>query len=200
MRCSKCFYVSKYADFGGGNVSSEASDQEKHSEKPSGYRRLKSLTSLELRRKGQDPKLDSLGATISIHALNEFVGRDQVMRARTPSSRSLCSLVFQSDTEDVAEDQEVDTQDDESEEEFHSSEDVWVNGIRLTREEAEEASLMAGPIEPGHYWYDAIAGFWGVIGGPCMGIIPVSISISFNFPPLYLRLHFRPESLNLWLL
>ncbi|KAF2315228.1 hypothetical protein GH714_038504 [Hevea brasiliensis] len=44
----------------------------------------------------------------------------------------------------------------------------------------KKAEKLAGPIHPGQYWYDFRAGFWGVIGGPCLGIIPRFIE-EFNY-------------------
>ncbi|KAE8682367.1 Detected protein of unknown function [Hibiscus syriacus] len=42
-------------------------------------------------------------------------------------------------------------------------------------------SAKFGAIRPGHYWYDFRAGFWGVLGGPCLGIIHPCIE-EFNYP------------------
>eukprot|EP00897_Mesotaenium_endlicherianum_P010496 jgi/Mesen1/9475/ME000063S08926 len=49
---------------------------------------------------------------------------------------------------------------------------VTVNGKAISDRLLERAEKRAGPIYPGDYWYDMGAGFWGVMGGPCMGIIP----------------------------
>ncbi|GAB4861626.1 hypothetical protein Ancab_036877 [Ancistrocladus abbreviatus] len=46
-----------------------------------------------------------------------------------------------------------------------------------------QAEKLAGPIYPGQYWYDFRAGFWGAMGGPCLGIIPPFIE-EFNYPML----------------
>ncbi|KAK8494651.1 hypothetical protein V6N13_032177 [Hibiscus sabdariffa] len=48
---------------------------------------------------------------------------------------------------------------------------VSVNGHPLPERVVKKAEKMAGPIRPGNYWYDFRAGFWGVLGGPCLGII-----------------------------
>ncbi|CAI5484657.1 unnamed protein product [Closterium sp. Yama58-4] len=40
----------------------------------------------------------------------------------------------------------------------------------------------AGPIHPGNYWYDDVAGFWGEMGGPCLGIIPPGIDFGVVMP------------------
>ncbi|KAL3517265.1 hypothetical protein ACH5RR_024167 [Cinchona calisaya] len=58
---------------------------------------------------------------------------------------------------------------------------VTVNGSLILDRLIKKAEKVAGPIHPGHYWYDFRAGFWGVIGGPCLGIIPPYIE-EFNFP------------------
>lgn len=56
---------------------------------------------------------------------------------------------------------------------------VTVNGKPLSDRVVKKAEKLAGPIQPGNYWYDFRAGFWGVIGGPCLGIIPPFIE-EFN--------------------
>ncbi|CAJ2631342.1 protein ENHANCED DISEASE RESISTANCE 4-like [Trifolium pratense] len=58
---------------------------------------------------------------------------------------------------------------------------VTVNGKPLSDRMVKKAEKHAGPIQPGNYWYDFRAGFWGVIGGPCLGIIPPLIE-EFNHP------------------
>ncbi|KAJ8900622.1 hypothetical protein K2173_025399 [Erythroxylum novogranatense] len=58
---------------------------------------------------------------------------------------------------------------------------VSVNGHPIPDRVVKKAEKLAGPIHPGNYWYDYKAGFWGVIGGPCLGIIPPSIE-EFNYP------------------
>ncbi|KAF7826157.1 protein ENHANCED DISEASE RESISTANCE 4 [Senna tora] len=61
------------------------------------------------------------------------------------------------------------------------SSNVTVNGRPLADRVLKKAEKLAGPIQPGSYWYDFRAGFWGVMGGPCLGIIPPSIE-EFNYP------------------
>ncbi|KMT20348.1 hypothetical protein BVRB_1g003470 [Beta vulgaris subsp. vulgaris] len=56
---------------------------------------------------------------------------------------------------------------------------VTVNGHLIPDKLVKKAEKMAGPIYPGQYWYDYRAGFWGVMGGPCLGIIPPFIE-EFN--------------------
>ncbi|KAL5061268.1 hypothetical protein RYX36_032872 [Vicia faba] len=58
---------------------------------------------------------------------------------------------------------------------------VTVNGKPLSDRVVKKAEKLAGPIQPGNYWYDIRAGFWGIIGGPCLGIIPPFIE-EFNHP------------------
>ncbi|KAI5647152.1 hypothetical protein M9H77_33157 [Catharanthus roseus] len=58
---------------------------------------------------------------------------------------------------------------------------VTVNGNLIPGRLIEKAEKLAGPIHPGNYWYDFRAGFWGVMGGPCLGIIPPFIE-EFNYP------------------
>ncbi|KAF3628614.1 hypothetical protein T459_21960 [Capsicum annuum] len=58
---------------------------------------------------------------------------------------------------------------------------ITVNGHLIPDRLIRKAEKRAGPIRPGHYWYDFRAGFWGVIGGPCLGIIPPFVE-EFNYP------------------
>ncbi|XP_028794763.1 protein ENHANCED DISEASE RESISTANCE 4 [Neltuma alba] len=62
-----------------------------------------------------------------------------------------------------------------------SSSNVTVNGHPIPDRVIKKAEKLAGPIQPGNYWYDIHAGFWGVMGGPCLGIIMPSIE-EFNYP------------------
>ncbi|KAL9253504.1 Extra-large guanine nucleotide-binding protein 1-like protein [Drosera capensis] len=59
--------------------------------------------------------------------------------------------------------------------------EVYVNGKLIPPRELRRAQKQAGPIAPGCYWYDSKAGFWGVIGSHCLGIIPPFIQ-EFSFP------------------
>ncbi|XP_074325708.1 uncharacterized protein LOC141663786 isoform X2 [Apium graveolens] len=58
---------------------------------------------------------------------------------------------------------------------------VAVNGHPIPDRLVKKAEKVAGPIQPGQYWYDSRAGFWGLIGGPCLGIIPPNIE-EFGYP------------------
>ncbi|KAK9051408.1 hypothetical protein SSX86_028035 [Deinandra increscens subsp. villosa] len=58
---------------------------------------------------------------------------------------------------------------------------VMVNGHPIPDRLVKKAEKLAGPIQPGDYWYDPRAGFWGMMGGPCRGIIPPFIE-EFNHP------------------
>ncbi|WOG90529.1 hypothetical protein DCAR_0209773 [Daucus carota subsp. sativus] len=58
---------------------------------------------------------------------------------------------------------------------------VAVNGHPIPNQLVKKAEKVAGPIQPGQYWYDSRAGFWGLIGGPCLGIIPPNIE-EFSYP------------------
>ncbi|XP_004516395.1 uncharacterized protein [Cicer arietinum] len=58
---------------------------------------------------------------------------------------------------------------------------VTVNGQPLSDRIVKKAEKIAGPIQPGNYWYDSRAGFWGTMGGPCLGVIPPFIE-EFNYP------------------
>eukprot|EP00850_Spirogloea_muscicola_P002461 SM000009S23590 [mRNA] locus=s9:935073:938600:- [translate_table: standard] len=56
---------------------------------------------------------------------------------------------------------------------------VVVNGLHVTDAAVAAAETKAGPIQTGSYWYDKRAGFWGMQGGPTMGVIPAHID-GFN--------------------
>ncbi|KAG8075633.1 hypothetical protein GUJ93_ZPchr0006g44151 [Zizania palustris] len=58
---------------------------------------------------------------------------------------------------------------------------VVVNGFPISDRAIKKAEKLAGAICPGDYWYDYRAGFWGVTGRPCLGMIPPYIP-EFNFP------------------
>ncbi|KAK1269060.1 hypothetical protein QJS04_geneDACA008151 [Acorus gramineus] len=58
---------------------------------------------------------------------------------------------------------------------------VTINGRHLPERLIKKAEKQAGPIDPGDYWYDYRAGFWGVVGHQCLGIIPPFIE-EFNHP------------------
>ncbi|XP_074263384.1 uncharacterized protein LOC141586152 [Silene latifolia] len=58
---------------------------------------------------------------------------------------------------------------------------VVVNGHLIPDRLIKKAEKLAGPVYSGQYWYDYRAGFWGAIGGPCLGIIPPLIE-EFNYP------------------
>ncbi|GMJ03869.1 hypothetical protein like AT2G46380 [Hibiscus trionum] len=58
---------------------------------------------------------------------------------------------------------------------------VFVNGQPISDYVVKKAEKQAGPVHPGNYWYDSRAGFWGVMGQPCSGIIPPFIK-EFDYP------------------
>lgn len=58
---------------------------------------------------------------------------------------------------------------------------VVVNGHALSSAAIKQAEERAGKLRPGSYWYDCKAGFWGVEGGPCLGILPPYIE-ELNYP------------------
>lgn len=58
---------------------------------------------------------------------------------------------------------------------------VTVNGHPIPDRLVKKAEKLAGPVQPGDYWYDPRAGFWGMMGSPCRGIIPPFIE-EFNYP------------------
>ncbi|KAL0393649.1 UNVERIFIED_CONTAM: protein ENHANCED DISEASE RESISTANCE 4 [Sesamum latifolium] len=58
---------------------------------------------------------------------------------------------------------------------------VFVNGHLIPDHLFQKAEKLAGPVQPGEYWYDIQAGFWGVMGHPCLGIVMPNIE-EFNYP------------------
>ncbi|KAA8520931.1 hypothetical protein F0562_011604 [Nyssa sinensis] len=58
---------------------------------------------------------------------------------------------------------------------------VFVNRQPIPDNVVKKAEKLAGPIQPGEYWYDFRGGFWGVMGQPCLGIIPPFIE-EFHYP------------------
>uniref|UniRef100_A0A0A9FL04 Uncharacterized protein n=1 Tax=Arundo donax TaxID=35708 RepID=A0A0A9FL04_ARUDO len=58
---------------------------------------------------------------------------------------------------------------------------VFINGYPISDRAVRKAEKIAGPIYPGEYWYDYRAGFWGVMGQSCLGMIPPYIP-EFNYP------------------
>ncbi|KAL1191593.1 Extra-large guanine nucleotide-binding protein 1 [Cardamine amara subsp. amara] len=59
--------------------------------------------------------------------------------------------------------------------------DVAVNGHPVAERLVKMAEKQAGPIRPGNYWYDYRAGFWGIMGSHCLGILPPFIE-ELNYP------------------
>ncbi|CAI5484002.1 unnamed protein product [Closterium sp. Yama58-4] len=59
---------------------------------------------------------------------------------------------------------------------------VVVNGEPISDDHVAAAEERAGPIQSGNYWYDQVAGFWGQMGGPCLGMIPPGIELGPALP------------------
>ncbi|GJP30979.1 hypothetical protein CLOM_g7538 [Closterium sp. NIES-68] len=59
---------------------------------------------------------------------------------------------------------------------------VVVNGVPLADQRVFVAEQRIGKIEPGNYWYDSRAGFWGPVGGASFGIIPAFMRELGNAP------------------
>ncbi|XP_073130241.1 uncharacterized protein [Henckelia pumila] len=73
-----------------------------------------------------------------------------------------------------------DTSDYDQSLDFNESK-VFVNNHFIPNRDVQKAEKLAGPIQPGEYWYDIRAGFWGVMGRPCLGIVMPNIE-EFNYP------------------
>lgn len=58
---------------------------------------------------------------------------------------------------------------------------VYINGHPISERALRKSEKKVGPVGPGSYWYDYRAGFWGVFGQECRGIIPPFIK-EFNYP------------------
>ncbi|ONM40384.1 Extra-large G-protein-like [Zea mays] len=58
---------------------------------------------------------------------------------------------------------------------------VSINGHPISERALKKAEKKAGPVDPGSYWYDYRAGFWGVMGRECIGIVQPFIR-EFNYP------------------
>ncbi|XP_047327954.1 uncharacterized protein LOC124931516 [Impatiens glandulifera] len=81
------------------------------------------------------------------------------------------SFVGYSNASDTGFDKRIQTDLSSSSQSVEVKPNVFVNGHPLADHIVKKAEKMAGPIQPGNYWYDFQAGFWGVIGHPCLGII-----------------------------
>ncbi|KAH9617149.1 hypothetical protein KSS87_017656 [Heliosperma pusillum] len=91
-----------------------------------------------------------------------------------PSSRS-------QDSEGIAKNSSIDTSKEPSILGSPRKAEVYVNGQGISQRAVKKAEKLAGKIHPGQYWYDPKAGFWGVMGHRCLGIIPPSIK-EFSVP------------------
>ncbi|CAH8269413.1 unnamed protein product [Arabidopsis lyrata] len=92
---------------------------------------------------------------------NSGVSKDQQQRAKKSGFASIVKKSFKDLTKSI--------QNDEG-----NKSKVSINGHPLTERLLRKAEKQAGVIQPGNYWYDYRAGFWGVMGGPGLGILPVN--------------------------
>jgi len=63
-----------------------------------------------------------------------------------------------------------------------AQDNVRVNGEIVTQAEfvtefARYGILLPGPVPDGDYWYDAMSGLWGLVGGPTMGQMPPRLNL-----------------------
>ncbi|ANM64305.1 putative zinc-ribbon domain plant [Arabidopsis thaliana x Arabidopsis arenosa] len=99
---------------------------------------------------------------------NSGVSKDQQQRAKKSGFASIVKKSFKDLTKSI--------QNDEG-----NKSNVSINGHPLTERLLRKAEKQAGVIQPGNYWYDYRAGFWGVMGGPGLGILPPFIE-ELNYP------------------
>src|SRR5687767_4430954 len=53
---------------------------------------------------------------------------------------------------------------------YHNTQDIWVNGARMTRNQVRTLEQHAcASIPSGRYWLDRNTGVWGYEGGPARG-------------------------------
>ncbi|CAI5490128.1 unnamed protein product [Closterium sp. Naga37s-1] len=60
---------------------------------------------------------------------------------------------------------------------------VYMNGQPVPDKLVFLAERRIGTIEPGSYWYDCRAGFWGPVGGPAFGVTPAFMR-EFGMQPM----------------
>ncbi|CAL9245501.1 unnamed protein product [Arabidopsis halleri] len=99
---------------------------------------------------------------------NSGVSKDQQQRAKKSGFASIVKKSFKDLTKSI--------QNDEG-----NKSNVSINGHPFTERLLRKAEKQAGVIQPGNYWYDYRAGFWGVMGGPGLGILPPFIE-ELNYP------------------
>ncbi|EOA23509.1 hypothetical protein CARUB_v10016701mg [Capsella rubella] len=99
---------------------------------------------------------------------NSGASKDQQQRAKKIGFASIVKKSFKDLTKSI--------QNDEG-----NKSNVSINGHLLTERLLRKAEKQAGAIQPGNYWYDYRAGFWGVMGGPGLGILPPFIE-ELNYP------------------
>jgi hypothetical protein len=61
---------------------------------------------------------------------------------------------------------------------------VTINRVPLDRTSLQRLSGAVYPnaIMPGDYWYDATCGAWGMMGGPCLGVMVPGLAIGGSLP------------------
>ncbi|KAG0300293.1 hypothetical protein BGZ97_003303 [Linnemannia gamsii] len=61
---------------------------------------------------------------------------------------------------------------------------VVINRVLLDQASLQRlrAAIYPSPITPGNYWYDSISGAWGLMGGPCVGIMQAGLVLGGPLP------------------
>ncbi|KAL1216603.1 Protein ENHANCED DISEASE RESISTANCE 4 [Cardamine amara subsp. amara] len=99
---------------------------------------------------------------------NSGISKEQHQRSKKSGFASIVKKSFKDLTKSI--------QNDEG-----NKSNVSINGHPLTERLVRKAEKQAGAIQPGNYWYDYRAGFWGVMGGPGLGMLPPFIE-ELNYP------------------
>ncbi|KAG0009683.1 hypothetical protein BGZ80_002159 [Entomortierella chlamydospora] len=62
---------------------------------------------------------------------------------------------------------------------------VVINRVLLNQASLQrlQTAIHPNPVTPGNYWYDPVCGAWGMMGGPCLGIMPAGLALGGPLPP-----------------
>ena len=60
--------------------------------------------------------------------------------------------------------------------------DIYINKVKINANEKASLMTIYGHIEPGKYWYDALAGLWGYENGPAQGKAVANVYFRAKLP------------------